>query len=276
MATAQELAVRDKKELVSKEEKTVPGRYYVPYADIYETDDALSVVMEMPGVEKKDLNVALENDVLRVDGRIDFSKYEGMEPVYTEYNVGHYTRSFTLSNKIDQERISAQLDDGVLTLTLPKAKEAQPRRISIGQRLGRGRWPGVPARSSCRGRSDGRQAQPEGRPVTTGRRCGSPARWIACRDAPGAFCRGARRTSGGLSALARCSGRRAGVQPVALRRAVRPAAALGTRLPGAAVRDAGSRPDPLLPARVEGAAQPEQGPCGAISSAPSPRSGGAT
>ena len=88
--------------------------------------------MEMPGVEKNDINVALENDVLRVDGQIDFSKYEGMEPVYTEYNVGHYTRSFTLSSKIDQERISAQLDDGVLTLTLPKAKEAQPRRISIG------------------------------------------------------------------------------------------------------------------------------------------------
>jgi HSP20 family protein len=132
MATAQELAVRDKKELVSKEEKTVPGRYYVPYSDIYETDAALCVVMEMPGVDKKDLDVALENDVLRVDGRIDFSKYEGMEPVYTEYNVGHYTRSFTLSSKIDQEQISAQLDDGVLTLTLPKAKEARPRRIAIG------------------------------------------------------------------------------------------------------------------------------------------------
>ena len=52
MATAQELTVRDKKELVSKEEKTVPGRHYVPYADIYETEDALCVVMEMPGVEK--------------------------------------------------------------------------------------------------------------------------------------------------------------------------------------------------------------------------------
>jgi HSP20 family protein len=132
MATAQELAVREKKELASKEEKTVPGRYYIPYADIHETDDALTVVMEMPGVEKKDINIALENDVLRVDGQIDFKKYEGMEPVYTEYNVGHYTRSFALSGKIEQERISAQLDDGVLTLTLPKTKEAQPRRISIG------------------------------------------------------------------------------------------------------------------------------------------------
>lgn len=132
MDTTQELAVRDKKELVSKEEKTVPGRYYIPYADIYETEDSLAVVMEMPGVDKKDITIALENDVLRVDGQIDFAKYEGMEPVYTEYNVGHYTRSLRLSNKIDQERISAQLEDGVLTLTLPKAKEAQPRRISIG------------------------------------------------------------------------------------------------------------------------------------------------
>jgi HSP20 family protein len=132
MATAQELAVREKKELVSKEEKTVPGRYFIPYADIFETEDALTVMMEIPGVEKNNLDVALENDVLRVNGQIDFGKYDGMEPVYTEYNVGHYTRSFTLSNKIDRERISAQLDDGVLTLTLPKAKEAQPRRISIG------------------------------------------------------------------------------------------------------------------------------------------------
>jgi HSP20 family molecular chaperone IbpA len=131
MATAPELAVRDKKELISREEKTVPGRFYVPYADIYETDAALFVVLEMPGVEKKDLNVALENDILRVEGRIDFAKYEGMDPVYTEYNVGHYTRSFTLSNKIDQDGISAQVEDGVLTLTLPKAKEVQPRRIAI-------------------------------------------------------------------------------------------------------------------------------------------------
>ena len=132
MTPAQELAVRDKKEMVTKEEKTAPGRHFVPYGDIFETDDALTVVLEMPGVEKQAVNIALENDVLRVDGQIDFSKYEGMEPVYTEYNVGHYARSFTLSNKVNQERISAQLDDGVLVLTLPKAKQVQPRRISIG------------------------------------------------------------------------------------------------------------------------------------------------
>ena len=55
-----------------------------------------------------------------------------MEPVYAEYNVGHYARSFTLGGAVDREKISASLEDGVLTLTLPKAKQAQPRKIAIG------------------------------------------------------------------------------------------------------------------------------------------------
>lgn len=131
MVAPQELAVQEKRELLPKEEKTIPARFYLPNTDIYETDQALTLVMEMPGVEKKDIEVKLENDVLKVEGRIDFTKYEGMEPVYAEYNVGHFTRVFTLSNRIDQEAIKADLSDGVLRLTLPKAKEAQPRRIAI-------------------------------------------------------------------------------------------------------------------------------------------------
>jgi HSP20 family molecular chaperone IbpA len=125
------MAVREKQELAKKEEKTVPGRYFVPTSDIFETEDALTVILEMPGVEKKDVNIALEDDILRIDGQIDFAKYQGMEPVYTEYNVGHYARSFTLSGKIDRDGISAQLEDGVLTLTLPKARESTPRRIAV-------------------------------------------------------------------------------------------------------------------------------------------------
>jgi HSP20 family molecular chaperone IbpA len=131
MTKSQELSVQQKKELAPKEEKTVPTRYYVPNTDIYETDATLTLVMEVPGVEKKDVTVQLENDVLRIEGRIDFSKYEGLEPVYAEYNVGHYARAFTLSDKIDQDGISADLADGVLTLTLKKAKAALPRRIEI-------------------------------------------------------------------------------------------------------------------------------------------------
>jgi HSP20 family protein len=103
----------------------------VPDADIFESEDAITVVLEMPGVDRKDVDVRLENDALRVEGRIEFSKYDGLEPVYTEYNVGHYARAFTLSDKIDQDAISAELNDGVLTLTLKKAKAALPRRIAI-------------------------------------------------------------------------------------------------------------------------------------------------
>ncbi len=131
MSGSQELTVREKRELAKQEEKTIPGRYYVPVADIFETDDALTVVMEMPGVKKDNLRIEVENEALRVDGQIDFSDYEELEPVYTEYNVGHYARAFTLSGKIERESISARLEDGVLTLTLPKAKEAMPRRIAV-------------------------------------------------------------------------------------------------------------------------------------------------
>lgn len=132
MAQSQALEAQEKKELVSKEEKTVPSRYFVPNTDIFETDDALVVVMEIPGVAKKDVAVDLENDTLRVEARIDHAHYDGLEPLYAEYNVGHFARAFSLSGNIDRQQISAELADGVLTLTLKKAKEAMPRRIAIG------------------------------------------------------------------------------------------------------------------------------------------------
>lgn len=125
------LEVQEKKELVEKEEKTVPARYFVPYTDIYETEDALTVVMEMAGVTKDTISIDIENDVLTVDGQIDFSNYAEMQPVYTEYNIGHYSRRFGLPSKIDQEKITADISDGVLTLTLPKAAAAKPRKIAI-------------------------------------------------------------------------------------------------------------------------------------------------
>ena len=131
-ASSQALEVQEKKELVSQGEKTVPARYYVPSTDIFETEDALVVVMEIPGVTKDDVTVNLENDTLRIEARINYGKYEGLEPLYAEYNVGHFARSFALSDRIDQQQINAALTDGVLTLTLKKAKEAMPRRIPIG------------------------------------------------------------------------------------------------------------------------------------------------
>jgi HSP20 family molecular chaperone IbpA len=86
----------------------------------------------MPGVDKSHVDINVESGILNIEGRLDFAKYEGMQPVYTEYNIGHYRRSFSLSNKIDQGGISADMKDGVLTVTLPKAAEAKPRKITIG------------------------------------------------------------------------------------------------------------------------------------------------
>lgn len=131
MAAAQELQVRKKREVEKKEEATVPARAYVPTADIYETEGDLKVVLEMPGIEKGNVEISLENNVLRVEGRLDLSKYAGLRPLYTEYNVGNYSRSFQLSGKIDQSKIAAEMKDGVLSLTLPKVEEAKPRTIRV-------------------------------------------------------------------------------------------------------------------------------------------------
>ena len=133
MATEQDLQAQEKRELQRKGESTIPARTFVPTTDIFETDDALTMVMEMPGVDKASVDINLENDVLSVAGRIDFSKYEKLQPVYTEYNIGHYRRTFSLApNRVDQGRIKAEMKDGVLTLTLPKAEQAKPRRINVG------------------------------------------------------------------------------------------------------------------------------------------------
>jgi HSP20 family protein len=131
MASRQELQVQQKRELEKKEETTIPARVFLPTADIYETNDALNVVLEMPGVEKSSVEVRVEDGVLKIDGRLDFSKYQGLQPLYTEYNVGHYSRSFRLSSTIDQNKIGAELKDGVISLVLPKVEEAKPRTIQV-------------------------------------------------------------------------------------------------------------------------------------------------
>jgi HSP20 family molecular chaperone IbpA len=87
--------------------------------------------MEMPGVDKGSVDINVEDGVLEVQGRIDSSKYEGLQPVYTEYNIGNYARKFRVSGTIDQSKISAEMKDGVLTLDLPKAEAAKARTIAI-------------------------------------------------------------------------------------------------------------------------------------------------
>lgn len=127
----QELQVQQKREVEKRQESTIPSRVFLPVTDIFETDQALTVVLEMPGVNKESVEVGVENDVLTINGQIDFSKYEGLQPLYIEYNIGNYSRSFQISSKIDQDGIKAELKDGVMTLVLPKAEKAKPRRISV-------------------------------------------------------------------------------------------------------------------------------------------------
>ena len=127
----QELQVQQKREVEKRQESTIPSRVFLPVTDIFETDQALTVVLEMPGVSKESVEVGVENDVLTINGQIDFSKYEGLQPLYIEYNIGNYSRSFQISSKIDQDGIKAELKDGVITLVLPKAEKAKPRRISV-------------------------------------------------------------------------------------------------------------------------------------------------
>jgi HSP20 family molecular chaperone IbpA len=123
--------VQKKREHETRDETTIPARVFVPAADIYETADALNVILEMPGVEKNNLDIQVKEDVLHVEGRLDLSKYQGLQPLYIEYNIGHYARTFQLSNKIDQDKIAAEMKDGVLSLRLPKAEEAKPRTIRV-------------------------------------------------------------------------------------------------------------------------------------------------
>ena len=88
-------------------------------------------VLEMPGVGKDNVDVRVENEVLTIEGRLDFSNYDGLQPVYTAYNIGNYARSFEVPSKIDSDRITADLKDRVMTLVLPKAEKAKPRRIAV-------------------------------------------------------------------------------------------------------------------------------------------------
>jgi len=119
-----------------EEEKTSPertrqARTYVPRADVYETEEAIFVVAEMPGVSEGDVDITLEKNVLILTGNAGSSAPEGYNVVYREYHEGDYERRFALSNSVDREGIEATMTQGVLTLKLPKAKEAVPRKIAV-------------------------------------------------------------------------------------------------------------------------------------------------
>ena len=106
-----------------------PRRYMSPAVDIYETDEALMVLADVPGVDKNDLEVNVEDKILTIRGQVKLPRPS--ETSSTEFALMDYFRQFRLSEEVDQTKIEASLEQGVLRLRLPKAEHAKPRRIAV-------------------------------------------------------------------------------------------------------------------------------------------------
>ncbi|WP_116131226.1 Hsp20/alpha crystallin family protein [Tropicimonas sp. IMCC34043] len=104
---------------------------YRPLTDIVETDDGVSLMLEMPGVGADDLDISLERRVLTIRGTVRIFRPENVELAHLEYGEGDYERAFTLSEDLDPERIEAELRNGVLTLSLPRAEQKLPKKIAV-------------------------------------------------------------------------------------------------------------------------------------------------
>mgnify|MGYP003572348341 CR=1 FL=1 len=123
----------EKKEVEMTEgtEHTRVGKVYVPKTDIYETNDGIVVVADMPGVDEGSIDITLEKNVLDLKGYIKFEPPTNYNLAYAEYDIGNYERKFTISDEVDRENIEATIKDGVLRLHLPKAAPAKARKIAV-------------------------------------------------------------------------------------------------------------------------------------------------
>jgi HSP20 family molecular chaperone IbpA len=106
-----------------------PGRHIVPAVDIFENDQGLVVVADVAGVSKDGLDISVDDDILTIHGTVSHPVPEGT--TYQEYELADYYRQFHLGEQVDREGITAELRNGVLTLQLPKAEAAKPRRIDV-------------------------------------------------------------------------------------------------------------------------------------------------
>jgi HSP20 family protein len=112
-------------------EQTRPGPVYSPAVDIFENDNSITVLADMPGVKAGDLKIDLHESVLSLTGRVTSTNNTRETDVLREYQAGTFFRQFTLSETIDQAKIDAKLTDGVLRLELPKLEKARPRQITV-------------------------------------------------------------------------------------------------------------------------------------------------
>ena len=106
-------------------------RAVLPAVDVFEDASGITLLADMPGVPKDQLEIRVEGDALLIEGGVQPQTPEGLEAVYAEVRVPRYRRSFTLSRELDTTRVEANLKDGVLTLRIPKQAHAQPRRIAV-------------------------------------------------------------------------------------------------------------------------------------------------
>ena len=102
-----------------------------PRVDVIEDPMGISILADLPGVSKERLSLRIEGETLQIEGEVASDAPQGMEAVYAEVQVPRYRRAFTLSRELDTGKIDAKLKDGVLTLRIPKAEHAQPRRIHV-------------------------------------------------------------------------------------------------------------------------------------------------
>lgn len=126
-----ELQIKNKQEVTSPAEQTKPGLVFTPAVDIFENEKQIVLLADMPGVQAKALNIDLRDNTLTLDGEVEPFEGANEEQVVIEYEVGKFYRQFSLSEMINQEKIDAQLQDGVLRLTLPKVEKATPRTITV-------------------------------------------------------------------------------------------------------------------------------------------------
>jgi len=116
---------------VAVPEQTHPGPVYSPPVDIFESEERIALLADMPGVKAKDLKIDLRENVLTLSAPVSSPEAPSEVPVLREYTSGSYFRQFTLSDQIDQAKIDAKLTDGVLRLELPKLERAKPRQITV-------------------------------------------------------------------------------------------------------------------------------------------------
>ena len=125
------IQAKEKSEAATPAEQMKPGLVFNPNVDIYETEKEIVVLADMPGVKAKNLSIDLKENLLTLDGDAEEQVSSKEEVLAREYQTGRYFRQFSISQQIDQAKINAEIKDGLLKLTLPKAETAVPRKIQV-------------------------------------------------------------------------------------------------------------------------------------------------